>query len=132
MDCFSDDDLTINSYTLLSDISLNEEKEKLKLEAREQCCFCVLFSGVAVGSTISAVATAGTTLPVDVPSIGVSVSSAALCFKQVLNKNESIKNVDKELNIRKDKQIKYVDNVTNLCIYDTTDDSIHKIYHPII
>ena len=53
--CVQDDEnLSANTNRLLSDNTLYEKKAKLRSEAREQCCFCLLFSGAVVGTSVAA------------------------------------------------------------------------------
>ena len=133
MDCLNlNDNLSINSNKLLSDTSLLEKKERLKKEAREQCCFCMLFTGAATGSTVVSTASHGSTLPADIPSIVVSTSSAFLCFKQFLNKISDINEINTELEFRDGSNVAYVDNLSNLSIYSKAEDSVHKVHYPII
>ena len=132
MECFSENNFPQNSYKLSSNITLNEEKKKLKSEAREQCCFCLLFSGAAAGSSVVACSSHGSTLPADIPSIIVSISSAGLCFTQVINKVKSIHNINKELEKRNLQNVKYVDNFSNLSVYCNRNDSLHPIHHPVL
>ena len=134
MSCFecSEEPITQNSYKLLSNNTLNEEKTKLKKEAREQCCFCMLFSVAAVGTSAVSATTHGTTLASDIPAIIVSLSSAAMCLKQVTNKTNSINTINTELEKREKNNVKYVDNFNNLAVYNTTNDSLHPIHHPVL
>ena len=133
MDCCNlNEELSVNSNKLLSDTSLLEKKKRLNKEAREQCCFCMLFTGAATGSTVVSTASHGSTLPADIPSIIVSTSSAFLCFKQYLNKRSDINEINNELEYRKRNNVAYVDNLSNLSIYSKAQDSIHKIHYPII
>ena len=92
----------------------------------------MLFTGAATGSTVVSTASHGSTLPADIPSIIVSTSSAFLCFKQYLNKRSDINEIDNELEYRRENNVAYVDNLSNLSIYSKAQDSIHKIHYPII
>ena len=133
MECFNTDgETSINSNKLLSDNTLIEKKERLKKESREQCCFCMLFSTATIGTTVVASASHGATLPATIPGIIVSVSSASMCFKQYINKMSDVKEIDHELEKRKENKVRYVDNFSNLSIYNNTEDTLHKIHHPVL
>ena len=72
--------IQINYYLI---ILLLKKNNNIK-EQREQCCFCLLFSGDAVGTSVVSANSHGTTLPTDIPAIIVSVSSALLCFRKYI------------------------------------------------
>ncbi len=131
--CVQDDDnLSANTNRLLSNNTLHEKKAKLRSEAREQCCFCLLFSGAVVGTSVTAGASHGMSLSSQVPAIVVSSSSAYMCFNQFLDKRKSINEIDLELQARENSNVKYVDNFSNMSIYSINQDTLRQVHNPII
>ena len=85
MDCCSDRNISEFEsplYRIESDRTLLIKKERLQRESREQCGFCCMFTGAAIGTSVSIASTHGSTLPVDVPGLVVSGSSAAMCAER--------------------------------------------------
>jgi len=131
--CVQDDEnLSANTNRLLSDNTLYEKRTKLHSEAREQCCFCLLFSGAVVGTSVAAGASHGTTLSSQVPAIIVSSSSAYMCYNQFLDKRKSINEINLELESRKQTNVKYVDNFSNMSIYSINQDTLRQVHNPVI
>lgn len=70
-------DMSVNSTRLLSDRTLRETRERLRSESREQCCFCVLFTGAAAGSIVVVSSSHGATIPADIPAITIRMHPQA-------------------------------------------------------
>lgn len=132
MNCCPQENMSVNTNKLLSDNTLKEKKNKLKCESREQCCLCLLFTSASVGTSVSAVSSHGASLPSQVPGIIVSTSSAYMCFNQYLDKNNSINEIDAELESREGLNVKYVDNFSNMSVYSLNEDTLQRLHYPVI
>ena len=132
MEYWVQDDMSANSTRLLSDRTLRETRARLRSESREQCCFCVLFTGAAAGSIVVASSSHGATLPADIPAITVSTSSAALCLNECAHKRRDMMAIDEELNRRETAGVRYVDNLQSLSIYSTEHDTLHRVHYPLL
>lgn len=133
MDCCSDRNITEFEsplYRIESDRTLLIKKERLQRESREQCGFCCMFTGAAIGTSVSIATSHGSTLPVDVPGLVVSGSSAAMCAHSAIHKQNGANDIGQELARRKDISVTYVDNESNLSVYSEKTGSLSRVYCP--
>lgn len=126
MECFDTTVYDDIEYKLKSDIILKSKKKQLEKESREQCYFTGLFLLGAGTSIATAVLSHGVTVPLQIPTIIVSLTSTGLCIKEYCNNKQHIDAIEKELDYRKQKNIKYIDSNNQLLIYDTTNDEVYS------
>ena len=130
-DCFCCRDASLrNEYRLIPNDTLVSDRDRIYKDARDDCCFCLLFTGAAIGTGVVATATHGASMPAQVSGLVVSSASAAMCLKRCFRHWASIKAINNELEQRRQANVRYIDNYSNVSFYSTRTDDLQRMHYP--